>query len=259
MEMSTLKRDIGLILIKDFINRDEEANIIGAFNSSVPPPAAGARRRVSQHFGYHFDYTTFGASTTVYTPPPEHITDLLPRLPIRDNVPDQFTIQYYPPGAGIPPHVDTHSLFGEEIYSLSLGSTVPMQFRKCSAKDARRMRLPKRSAEAISESSEPCQAHSSLEVVEDDMMDEDDSFEIFLPPRSLLVMTGPSRYGYVHGIRGRKTDQVGVESVPRTGRYSITMRSINRGLQIGCSCEYPRVCDARIAEESIQRDQHRKS
>jgi hypothetical protein len=38
-------------------------------------------------------------------------------------------LQYYPPGSGIPPHVDTHSTY-DQLYALSLGAPVLMQFRR---------------------------------------------------------------------------------------------------------------------------------
>ncbi|KAK4446802.1 hypothetical protein QBC34DRAFT_356048 [Podospora aff. communis PSN243] len=239
---------LGLTLITNFITPAEESTLISAFHtSSGHPPQASAKKRLSQHFGHHFDYTTFGASSSVYTPVPAHIAALLPRLPLREGVdvaPDQFTLQYYPPGAGIPPHVDTHSMFGEALYSLSFGSGVPMVFRKAGRNEARKMRLPKRSL-----------GGSTVSEVGKGVVDGDDEeeareeWELMLPARSLLVMTGPSRYGWTHGIKGRKTDVVGGEQVVRGGRYSITMRSVRRGEEIGCACAYPGVCDARIREE----------
>lgn len=249
----------GLTLIPEFISEEEEATMIAAFHGACPESrtlAMGSRKRLSLHFGYHFDYTTFGASETTFTPLPKYIEDLLPRLPIQHQIPDQFTMQYYPPGAGIPPHVDTHSLFGEALYSLSLGSSVPMQFRKCNARDAWRMRLPKRSL--VSDSGTPETSGTSTPKTEPasaqppEMQDADEASELFLPRRSLLIMLGPSRYGYTHGIRGRRTDQVGGQTVARAGRYSITMRTVKRGADIGCDCDYPGVCDARIAEEAAQ-------
>ena len=244
--------DIGLTLIHDFITADEEAAMVAAFHSSSPSSStlesSNVRRRVSLHFGHHFDYTTFGASETRFTPVPDYISDLLPRLPLRPNnlppqqIPDQFTAQYYPPGAGIPPHVDTHSAFGEALYSLSFGSAVPMVFRLAGANDARKMRLPKRS---LTDGPAPVTAPEGVEHE-----DEHPAWELLLPPRSLLVMTGPSRYGYTHGIKGRKTDLADGRAVPRRGRYSITMRSVRRGADAGCcDCAYPGVCDARIREE----------
>ncbi|KAK4140197.1 alkylated DNA repair protein alkB 8 [Dichotomopilus funicola] len=282
--------DLGLTLIHNFITQAEEATMIDAFHQQDPlitpttNPSTKPKppKRISQHFGYHFDYTTFGASTTSFTPVPDYITSFLPRLPLtitprdRDNntsnpdqmrrsdhrPPDQFTVQYYPPGAGIPPHVDTHSMFDEALYSLSFGSAVPMQFRLAGANEARKMRLPKRSVvggkvdeapgkemdkdggeEGNGNQSNP--KHGKAEQEDDPAP----TWELHLPARSLLILTGPSRYGYTHGIRPRKTDIIDGQTVPRQGRYSITMRSTRRGDEIGCACAYPGVCDARIREE----------
>ncbi|KAL2021842.1 hypothetical protein VTK56DRAFT_6616 [Thermocarpiscus australiensis] len=243
--------DIGLMLMHDFITESEEATMIEAFHAAAPE--RNSKRRISQHFGYHFDYTTFGASETEFTPVPSYITDFLPRLPIQSRLPDQFTVQYYPPGTGIPPHVDTHSLFGEALYSLSFGSAVPMVFRMSGPNDARKMRLPKRSLQQTVDSGATSPPPASTVGEQPGGSQEEEqthpSWELLLPPRSLLVMTGPSRYGYTHGIRPRKTDVVDGRTVQRQGRYSITMRTVRRGDEIGCNCDYPGVCDARIREE----------
>lgn len=247
---------LGLTLIHDFITPSEEATMIDAFHATSPLLSASSfKKRISQHFGYHFDYTTFGASETSFTPVPKYIEDLLPRLPVQEYLPDQFTAQYYPPGAGIPPHVDTHSMFGEALYSLSYGSAVPMVFREVDANDARKMRLPRRSlqqaegSESKSEGGASDATKSGPATMEEPMPPEHPSWEIILPPRSLLLMMGPSRYGYTHGIKSRKTDMVNGERVERQARYSITMRSIRRGDEIRCDCSFPGVCDARIREE----------
>ncbi|KAK4235200.1 alkylated DNA repair protein alkB 8 [Achaetomium macrosporum] len=249
--------DIGLTLIHNFITEEEEAAMIEAFHAQDPQKEG--KRRISQHFGYHFDYTTFGASETHLTPVPSYITNFLPRLPIQTYLPDQFTVQYYPPGTGIPPHVDTHSMFDEALYSLSFGSAVPMQFRMSGPNDARKMRLPKRSVQRKSdENTEPASSPATAEQTQanaqaQDAEEQSACWEILLPPRSLLLMTGPSRYGYTHAIRPRKTDVIDGKTVPRQGRYSITMRTVRRGDEIGCNCAYPGVCDARIREEMAAR------
>jgi alkylated DNA repair protein alkB family protein 8 len=250
--------DIGLTLIHDFISESEEAAMVAAFHAV--DPRTGGRKRLSQHFGHHFDYTTFGASEAHFTPVPAYIADLLPRLPVQDYLPDQFTVQYYPPGAGIPPHVDTHSMFAEALYSLSFGSAVPMVFRMSGPNDARKMRLPKRSLAAPDTDTAPTTASTtpttgrspgSLLRPESEQAQEHEhaSWELLLPRRSLLLMTGPSRYGYTHGIKARKTDVIDGRPVLREGRYSITMRTVRRGPEVGCSCDFPGVCDARIREE----------
>ncbi|KAK0755051.1 hypothetical protein B0T18DRAFT_400578 [Schizothecium vesticola] len=250
--------DLGLTLIHDFITPAEEAVMIAAFHAVTPETTI--KKRISQHYGHHFDYTTFGV-TSRPTPLPEYISSFLPRLPLfpdristgatsdppcpitpddGDVLPDQFTVQYYPPGAGIPPHVDTHSMFSEALYSLSYGSAVPMMFRQAGQNEARKLRLPKRSLGG---------GGTEAPVAAATTAPEHPSWELLLPARSLLVMTGASRYGYVHGIKGRKTDMVGGEAVARQGRYSITMRSVRRGERVGCECAFPGVCDARVREE----------
>ncbi|KAB5551029.1 hypothetical protein GE09DRAFT_158193 [Coniochaeta sp. 2T2.1] len=253
--------DLGLTLIHDFISPAEEEAMIVAFHAVDPltkKPTTG-RKRLSQHFGYHFDYTTFGASDSHFTPVPSYITDfVIPRLPVRDYPPpDQFTVQYYPPGAGIPPHVDTHSMFEEALYSLSFGSAVPMVFRRCGANDARKMRLPKRSLLVSTGSSDSGSNEANSPAAEKIPDHEHPSWELLLPRRSLLVMTGPSRYGYTHGIKARKTDVVDGRPVLREGRYSITMRTTRRGEAVRCDCDFPGVCDARIREEAT--DARKKS
>ena len=245
----------GLILIHDFISKEEEAAMIAAILNDGQWVDHGRRQTI--HFGPHFDYTTFAASETDMTPPPKYLTDLLPQLPVQDYLPDQFTVQYYPPGTGIPPHVDTHSAFGEALYSLSIGSTVPMGFRRCGPADAIRMRKPKRSVAGTSDTPEtPEMPQGSVKNGADtETPVAEESWELPLPPRSLLLMMGPSRYGFTHKIRGRKFDQINGQMVAREGRYSITMRTVRNGGEVGCNCDFPGVCDARIREEEAMQSQ----
>ncbi|KAK4174242.1 hypothetical protein QBC36DRAFT_44358 [Triangularia setosa] len=246
--------EIGLTLVHEFISPAEEQEMISAFHAISPPNPADTRRRISQHFGQHFDYTTFGIDESKHSPAPSYITNFLDRLPVdtegkeKGRKPDQFTVQYYPPGAGIPPHVDTHSMFGEALYSLSFGSGVPMIFRMSGENEARKLRLPKRS---LQESSDVSVNGKAVEEKADkgEGVVVHPAWELMLPARSLLVMRGASRYGYTHGIRPRKTDVVDGVMVRREERYSITMRSVRRGEEIGCDCPFPGVCDARVRQE----------
>lgn len=259
--------DLGLTLINEFITKEEEAALIAGFHANLPCLQPNLKKRISQHHGHHFDYTTFGTTSQI-TPVPDYIASWLPRIPVykdKGGAPDQFTVQYYPPGSGIPPHVDTHSMFGEALYSLSFGSGVGMAFKKAGKEEARRIRMPKRSlggttndvkekqspnSENENKKDEPTRpAHITSAGRWDSGEEEEKPFEIMLPARSLLVMTGPSRYGYTHGIKPRKTDIVDRKVVLREGRYSVTMRSVRRTEEIACDCAYPGVCDARIREE----------
>ncbi|KAK4670633.1 uncharacterized protein QC763_214240 [Podospora pseudopauciseta] len=245
---------IGLTLVHEFISPAEEQEMISAFHAISLLSPADSKRRISQHFGHHFDYTTFGIDESKHSPVPAYITNFLDRLPVDTDgkeagrKPDQFTVQYYPPGAGIPPHVDTHSMFGEALYSLSFGSGVPMIFRMSGENEARKLRLPKRSLQESSDGNVNGKVGGEiLDKAEGVVVHP--AWELMLPARSLLVMRGASRYGYTHGIRPRKTDTMDGVTVKREGRYSITMRSVRRDEEIGCDCLFPGVCDARVRQE----------
>lgn len=229
----------GLILMHEFITREEEDEMIREYHIATASRDGRALKRGALHYGPHFDYTTFAVSKSASTPPPEYLTRLLSRLPARDDrdIPDQYTLQHYPPGTGIPPHVDTHSAFEETIYSLSFGASTRMDFKLCGEKESRRLRLPKRSLCGGSETPPPLPS-PTVETIEENT----EEWELELPARSLLFMRGPSRYGYTHGIKGRKHDQDGPRLVARQDRYSLTMRRIKPAERIGCDCEYSHVC-----------------
>ncbi|OBS64061.1 hypothetical protein A6R68_07400 [Neotoma lepida] len=110
---------------------------------------------------------------------------------------------------GIPAHIDTHSAFEDEIISLSLGSEIVMDFKH---------------PEGI-------------------------TIQVMLPRRSLLVMTGESRYLWTHGITPRKfdtvqaseqfkggiiTSDIGDLTLSKRGtRTSFTFRKVRR---VPCNC-----------------------
>lgn len=123
--------------------------------------------------------------------------------------PEQLTMNKYEVGQGIPPHVDTHSAFTDEILSLSLLSDVVMEFKSASDKRCRTVALKR---------------------------------------RSLLIMTGASRYNWTHGITPRRYDivPVGKESTrltcqERQVRISFTFRTLRRSKT--CDCSFRLLCD----------------
>lgn len=69
---------------------------------------------------------------------------------------------------------------------------------------------------------------------------------VFLPSRSLLVMSGESRYAWIHGIVPRHSDVVksndGTTVLQRSPRTSFTFRKIRRG---DCSCCFEEYCDSK--------------
>ncbi|KAM9247629.1 tRNA (carboxymethyluridine(34)-5-O)-methyltransferase ALKBH8 isoform 3-T5 [Leptosomus discolor] len=137
--------------------------------------------------------------------------------------PDQLTVNQYEPGQGIPPHIDTHSAFENEIISLSLGAEIVMDFK-----------------------------HPDGRTV-----------AIMLPRCSLLVMAGESRYLWTHGITPRKYDVIQASELGqkvgtitadfrdltlnrRETRTSFTFRKVRRS---PCNCIYPSVCDSQKGQQ----------
>ncbi|CAH1984659.1 unnamed protein product [Acanthoscelides obtectus] len=75
-----------------------------------------------------------------------------------------------------------------------------------------------------------------------------------LPPRSLCIMSGESRYDWTHGITPRKSDVIlsksGTYTLLKRGvRVSFTFRKIRRG---ECRCQYTRTCDSITKNKSTE-------
>lgn len=120
----------GLFLEENFITSEHEQKLLNIFKHELswPESRATTPARLSLHYGYTFDYKTFGVDPDIpYKPFPAWLDPLVPVTESRP--PDQVCLQWYPAGAGIPPHVDTHSAY-DQLYALSLGSPVVMQFRR---------------------------------------------------------------------------------------------------------------------------------
>ena len=150
------------------------------------------KRRV-QHYGYRYDYTRKRIDEDLYLGPlPGWADDLAARLRRAGHVPrdlDQLIVNEYLPGQGIAPHVDCVPCFADTVLSVSLGSACVMTFR-----------------------------HPAGET----------QLDLLFEPGSLLVMTGPARYEWRHGIAPRKTDRYHGSVHPRSRRVSLTFRSVLR-------------------------------
>lgn len=175
------------------------------------------KHRQVKHFGFQFLYGS--NNVDIDHPLSEGIppacdalwTRLQEKLPNLGAIqPEQLTINKYEIGQGIPPHVDTHSAFTSEIISLSLLSDVVMDFKSASEKRTRTVDLKR---------------------------------------RSLLVMTGASRYDWTHGITPRRYDIVPAGGDSSTAltcrerrvRISFTFRRLQRSQK--CDCSFPLLCD----------------
>ncbi|KAI0457481.1 hypothetical protein F5B21DRAFT_95244 [Xylaria acuta] len=243
-------RPRGLRFQPDFITPEHEAELLHIFQHGlVWPESKKPGTRLSLHYGYTFDYKTFGIDPEIpYKPFPDWLRPLIPILPElptekereggerRGRLPDQVCLQHYPPGAGIPPHVDTHSAY-DELYALSLGSAVVMQFRRCST----------------STGTTTTTREEEEDEEERDAETERETVDLDLPPRSMMQMSGESRLHWEHGIRKRKRDVLADGTVrPRADRWSITYRWLRPGGV--CECGDVRLCDTAQRRAGVERE-----
>ena len=103
-------------------------------------------------------------------------------------MPDQLIVNEYLPGQGITNHVDCESCFDDVIVSLSIGSPAVINFVH---KDDKSRVIP-----------------------------------LLLESRSLMVITGPARYEWMHGIKGIKNETWEGNKFPRRRRLSLTFRKV---------------------------------
>ncbi|KAL8191045.1 UNVERIFIED_CONTAM: Alkylated DNA repair protein alkB 8 [Gekko kuhli] len=121
----------GLRVIEDLVSPEEERQLLESIDWSedevIPNARKSLKHRRVKHFGYEFRYDNNNVDRDKPLPGglPELCNVILAKcltLGYIKEKPDQLTINQYEPGQGIPPHIDTHSAFEDEIISLSLGA-----------------------------------------------------------------------------------------------------------------------------------------
>ena len=224
-----------------------------------------AKRRVA-HFGFAFDYGTRDAFARAENSPdgalPWFCRTILERARAMQNADahpegsrktltgferaprcDQLTVNEYPAGVGLAPHVDTHSAFGPAIFSLSLAGNAVMEFRRL----------------ADGEEAEAAEGETSARPTVAER------HAVALPRRSMLALAAEARYEWQHYIPHRKRDVVlesGSVSDPDSGsretlrkvsvpraprRVSLTFRERRDAAKEGpCACAWPAACDSRL-------------
>ena len=175
---------------------------------------------------------------------------------------DQVTVNEYPPGCGIAPHVDTHSAFTETILSLSLGDRCVIEFRHPNPNEEDHSAAAKNTAAVTAA---PAAQQNKNENSDDAMVFPHRALE--LPRRSLLILTDFARFNRQHYIPKRKSDPMidGTRRMRTETRYSFTIRQTinndnintntsnnnennieNGGKQLrSCDCQYPLFCDVK--------------
>ncbi|KAM3935290.1 tRNA (carboxymethyluridine(34)-5-O)-methyltransferase ALKBH8 [Leptodactylus fuscus] len=213
----------GLRVVENIVSPEEELVLLEYIHWETDNSnQKSLKHRRVKHYGYEFRYDNNNVDKDKPLPGglPEFCSFLLDRClhqGLIKDMPDQLTINQYEPGQGIPPHIDTHSAFEDEIVSLSLGSEIVMDFRHPDGANV----------------------------------------PVMVPQRSLLVMSGEARYLWTHGITPRKFDVIQVSEGQKVGtvsgnaeeltlskrgtRTSFTFRKIRHG---SCQCAFPSVCDS---------------
>jgi alkylated DNA repair dioxygenase AlkB len=178
----------GLSYIADYMTVDQAHALLSALDKH--DWFSDLKRRV-QHHGYKYDYKarTVNARANL-EPMPSWASDLCLKL-TEDGIfpvaPDQVIVNEYLPGQGISAHVDCVPCFGDYIASLSLSSPCIMEFSNPVTREKR---------------------------------------EVWLEPRSLVVLSGDARYKWHHAIPGRKSDVINGVKFPRQRRVSLTFRKM---------------------------------
>jgi len=198
----------GLRIVEDFVSEEEEAELLSIFDRDDAAWEDGISRRV-QHYGYPFNYRTLMLDyNRPVEPIPTHCVPLIERMSsLMDSesvLPlSQLTINEYEPGQGIASHIDTFNCFGPEIYVLSLNSSITMSLTHRSQ------------METVGEASKEESTHQRKK-------------HVWLPRRSLLILSGEARYEWGHCISSRMQDKRNGILIPRGKRVSLTFRQAFR-------------------------------
>jgi alkylated DNA repair dioxygenase AlkB len=160
----------GLILYEDIITKQEEEDIINFLDTQQWDHTLS---RLTQHYGYRYDYRTSNLSPTQDLPLPliKLLKSLMKRVkqlnkqsanpPLKLGGFDQCIINNYTKGQMISKHIDNPHIFDNIILSLSLGSEATMVFK-----------------------------NKKHEVV-----------NVLLRPRTLLIMKDDCRYNWTHELK----------------------------------------------------------
>lgn len=243
----------GLQILRDFVSVAEEAALLQAIDASEWDTSIHRR---TQHYGTRFDYGSKSYDRDGGAPTlPDWLRALAERvlgcgsLPWRDAA-DQVTVNEYLPGMGIASHIDTHSAFEDGIAALSLGSGCAMRFSRIVCAHGGSGAAGEAAAGAGGGASGPRLLQSrpghgvGQTCGEEEAKLSVNEATLWLPPRSLIVFSGASRYEWAHGIPMRKGDVlVGDGWMPRDRRVSLTFRRVLRDAR-GCICPYPQLCES---------------
>jgi alkylated DNA repair dioxygenase AlkB len=178
----------GLTHIPAYITQAEATQLINIIDQQLW--LHDLKRRV-QHYGYKYDYKARTVTPELKIGALPDWADTIGTRLFADGLvthkSDQAIVNEYLPGQGIASHIDCVPCFSREIVSLSLAGTCVMGFNHIKTGQ---------------------------------------NTSLLLQPRDLLILSGPARYEWQHGIAARKSDKISGQNISRKRRISLTFRKV---------------------------------
>eukprot|EP00241_Pyramimonas_parkeae_P004597 CAMPEP_0114230918 /NCGR_PEP_ID=MMETSP0058-20121206/3740_1 /TAXON_ID=36894 /ORGANISM="Pyramimonas parkeae, CCMP726" /LENGTH=833 /DNA_ID=CAMNT_0001342179 /DNA_START=52 /DNA_END=2553 /DNA_ORIENTATION=- len=209
----------GLVLLPDFISVEEEKALLEGIRGCGDTWARLAKRRV-QHYGYEFSYA-------------------------------MRSVDRRPLARGLPAWVEPVRRRVERLRALGVEPLDQMTVNEYARGVGLAPHVDTHSAFQGAIVSLSLAGHTVMEFRRDGARR-----ALVLPPRSLLVMSGESRYAWQHYIPHRKYDDIPGAPEPTIRpptRVSITLRRVKYD---ACTCQFPEHCDSRQPGmlQSLQRE-----
>ena len=216
----------GLHLIHDFVSIEEEqvllAVMLGPHACWAPPQAtkshegASVRRRV-QHYGYIFDYATSDVLRDVVTKPCPPLPGVVEKDVELENYIEANVVNR-----------DGWGLLGgvlERIRQRDIDGTTYSNINQMTVNEYKKGDGIGSHIDTISAFGDGLLSLSLNSGIIMEFRRGTEKKFVFLPPRSLLALTGPARYEWEHMIVTRHTDMHNGILIPRSLRISLTLRT----------------------------------
>ncbi|KAM3856731.1 alpha-ketoglutarate-dependent dioxygenase alkB homolog 4 [Vipera latastei] len=204
----------GIFLLEDFINTDEEYQMVELMDRSIWKPSQSGRRK--QDYGPKVNFKKQKLKAGNFSGLPSFSKEIVARMqkyPILESFSpvEQCNLDYDPErGSAIDPHWDDWWLWGERLVSLNLLSDTVLTM-SCDSEDSLQLfplvlqenKQMHRYKSDISQEYQidDCSLLESTEYSSTKLVRlREILVAIYLPQRSLVVLSGPARYQWKHAI-----------------------------------------------------------
>ncbi|MDB4430906.1 alpha-ketoglutarate-dependent dioxygenase AlkB [Pseudomonadales bacterium] len=121
----------GLVYIPNYISVENEAYMLKTADEAVWDTTL---KRRTQHYGWRYDYKARKVTQEMKLGALPHFVSRIAKSVVWNGLamqePDQAILNEYQVGQGIGFHIDCEPCFGDKIFSLSLGSSAVMNFKR---------------------------------------------------------------------------------------------------------------------------------